>query len=285
MTQEEEVQDNANVEYELLAKEIYNSLLRADGIENINVQHNIKLLGKSGCNHQIDVYWEFKLAGETHMVAIECKNFSKEVSIAKVRDFFGVIYDIGNIKGIFASRKGFQSGAKKFADYYGISLKQIREPEEEDWKGRLKTIHIEINVMPTKVTGIYVEPDYEWLIERRIITSEEERSKIVITTNKLNTELFVYNEDGSIIKNFLDLENDLPHDYKEGKDLKFAHKFDNGYLDSNLGKIKIKFVGFIYDIENVSTDLILEADNIVRAVIKDVKSGGIQFINKDGSVK
>ena len=283
--EEEEPKDNANLEYELLAKEIYKSLLKADGIENVNVQHNIKLLGKSGCNHQIDVFWEFKLAGEVHKVAIECKNFAKEVSIAKVRDYFGVMYDIGNIKGIFASRKGFQSGAKKFADYYGISLKEIRQPEEEDWKGRLKTIHVEINVMPTKVTGIHVEPDYEWLIKEGIISSEDESDKIVIATNKLNTELFVYNEDGSIIKNFLDLENELPHDYKEGKDFKFAHRFDNGFLDSNVGKIKIKFIGFIYDIENVSTDLILEADNIVSAIIKDVKSGDIQFINKDGSVK
>jgi hypothetical protein len=285
MTDEEEEKENENTEYELLAKEIYKTLLKVDGIENIDVQHNIKLPGKSGCNHQIDVYWEFKLAGDVHRVAIECKNFSKEVSIAKVRDFFGVIYDISNIKGIFASKKGFQSGAKKFADYHGISLKEIRQPQEEDWKGRLKTIHVEINIMPTKVTGIHVEPDYDWLISNGILTSEEERNKIKFTTNKLNTELFVYDENGIVLKNFLELENELPHDYKEGKDFKFAHRFDNGYLDSNLGRIKIKYVGFVYDIENVSSDLVLEAEDIVRAIIKDVKSGEIKFVNKDGSVK
>lgn len=283
--EDEEVVSNENTEYELLAKEIYKCLLKSDGIENIDIQHNIKLPGKSGCNHQIDVYWEFKLAGKIHRVAIECKNFSKEVSIAKVRDFFGVTYDIGNIKGIFASKKGFQSGAKKFADYYGISLKEIRQPNEEDWKGRLKTIEIEINVMPIKVTAIYVEPDFEWVIDKGIISSEEERNNIIFATNKLNIELFVYDENDNVINNFLELEDKLPHDYKEGKDFKFAHKFDNGYLDSNFGKIKIKFIGFVYDIENVSSTLTLEADEIVNAIIKDVKSGQIQFINKDGSVK
>ncbi len=285
MIDEEDEKENDNVEYELLAKEIYNSLLKADGIENIDVQHNIKLPGKSGCNHQIDVYWEFKLAGDVHKVAIECKNFSKEVSIAKVRDFFGVIYDIGNIKGIFASKKGFQSGAKKFAEYHGISLKEIRQPNEEDWRGRLKTMHVEINLMPTKITSIHVELDYDWLINNSIITSEEERNKIKITTNKLNAELYVYDENGNVIKNFLELEQELPHDYKEGKDFKFAHRFDNGYLDSNLGRIKVKCIDFVYDIENVSAELTLDAENIVKAIIKDVKSGEIQFVNKDGSVK
>lgn len=283
--QDEEEVSNENKEYELLAKEIYKCLLKADGIDNIDIQHNIKLPGKSGCNHQIDVYWEFKLAGEIHRVAIECKNFSKEVSIAKIRDFFGVTYDIGNIKGIFASKKGFQSGAKKFADYYGISLKEIRQPNEADWRGRLKTIEVEINVMPIKVTAIYVEPDLEWVISKGIISSAEERSKIKFATNKLNIELFVFDENNNIIYNFLELEDKLPHDYKEGKNFKFAHKFEKGYLESNFGKIKINYIGFVYDIENVSSTLTLEADEIVRAIIKDVKSGQIHFVNKDGSVK
>lgn len=186
---------------------------------------------------------------------------------------------------IFASKKGFQSGAKKFAEYHGINLKEIRQPKEEDWNGRLKTIHVEINVMPTKVTGIHVEPDKDWLLENGIIPSEKELNNVRFTTNKLNIELFVYDENGNVIKNFLELENELPHEYKEGKDLKYAHRFDNGYLDSNLGRIKVKLIGFIYDVENVSTDLILDAENIVTGIIKDVKSGEIQFVNKDGSVK
>lgn len=39
--------------------------------------------------------------GVTHRVAIECKNYSSEVSVGKVRDFFGVLHDISNVNGIF----------------------------------------------------------------------------------------------------------------------------------------------------------------------------------------
>lgn len=280
-----EENENQNTEYEILTQEIYKSLLKADGFENINVQHNVKIPAKSGCNHQVDVYWEFKLAGETHKVAIECKNYSKEVSIAKVRDFFGVVYDIGNIKGIFITKKGFQSGAKQFADYYGISLKELREPNTEDWKGRIKTIQVDINVMPTVVTGIYVEPDFAWVIAKGFIKSEDERNLIIMETNKLNTEICVYDKDGGIIDNFLDLEQKLPHEFKEGKDFKHAYKYDDGYMESNFGKIKVNFVGFKYDIKNVSSQLVIEAEQITKAIIKDVKTGEIKFISKDGDVK
>lgn len=277
--------ENQNTEYEILTQEIYKCLLKADGFENVTVQHNVKLPAKSGCSHQVDVYWEFKLAGDTHRVAIECKNYSKEVSIAKVRDFFGVIYDIGNIKGIFITKKGFQSGAKQFADYYGINLKELREPNTEDWKGRIKTIQVDINVMPTLVTGIYVEPDFAWVISKGYIKSEEERAKIIMETNKLNTEICVYGNEGNVLDNFLDLEQKLPHEFKEGKDFKHSYKYDNGFMESNFGKIKVNFVGFKYDIKNISSQLVIEAEQLTKAIIKDVKTGDIKFITKEGDVK
>ena len=279
-------QENINIEYEILTQEIYRCLLNAEGFENIEVKHNIKLLGKSGCNHQIDVYWEFILAGETHKVAIECKNYTKEVSIAKVRDFFGVIYDIGNIKGIFVTKKGFQSGAKSFADYYGISLKELREPQAQDWEGRLKTIKVKFDVMPIVRTAIIVEPDYAWMISKGLINSEEESQKIVIETeNKLNTEIYIYNEDGSILNSFFDLEQKLPHNMQSAKGLKHIYKFDNGFMKSNFGKIKVNSVGFKYDINIDSSELILEAEGLTKAILKDIKTSKIQFVNNDGSVK
>ena len=115
---------NENTEYEKLAQEIYQAISYAEAVKNINVQHNVKLPGKSGCNHQIDVYWEFEMMGIKHCVAIECKNYSSEVSVGKVRDFFGVLHDVGNTKGIFVTKVGYQSGAEKFANHYGIVLKE-----------------------------------------------------------------------------------------------------------------------------------------------------------------
>lgn len=116
--------ENQNTEYEKLVQDIYQTLHKSE-FNTIKVEHNKKVAGKSGCHHQIDVYWEFEMVGEIHRVVIECKNYSSEVSIGNIRDFFGVTYDIGNVKGIFITKIGYQSGAKQFADYYNISLKRL----------------------------------------------------------------------------------------------------------------------------------------------------------------
>ena len=47
-----------------------------------------------------------------------------------MRDFFGVLYDLGDVKGIMVTRKGYQEGAKKFGEHYRIDLMELREPEE-----------------------------------------------------------------------------------------------------------------------------------------------------------
>ena len=54
---------NPNTEYEKFTQEIYQKLLDADAPKATNVQHNVKLKGKSGQEHQIDVYWEYEIAG------------------------------------------------------------------------------------------------------------------------------------------------------------------------------------------------------------------------------
>ena len=119
---------NPNIEYEKITQEIYQELVNADVLKTTDVQHNIKLKGRSGQEHQIDVYWEYEIAGTKQKVAIECKNYNKTVGIGKVRDFYGVLYDLNNVAGIMVTKIGYQKGAKEYASEYGISLKELRAP-------------------------------------------------------------------------------------------------------------------------------------------------------------
>ena len=67
---------NPNIEYEKFTQEIYQELVNVDVLKTTDVQHNVKLKGRSGQEHQIDVYWEYEIAGTKQKVAIECKNKS-----------------------------------------------------------------------------------------------------------------------------------------------------------------------------------------------------------------
>lgn len=70
---------NQNTEYEKYTQEIYQQLLNTDfgNVKTVEVLHNVKLRGRSGQEHQIDVYWEYEIAGLRRKVAIECKNYKQ----------------------------------------------------------------------------------------------------------------------------------------------------------------------------------------------------------------
>lgn len=88
--------------------------------EGVIVANSVVMTGKSGVQHEIDVYYEFSRAGIRHRVAIECKDWSSPVSKGQIQEFESKLRDIGNITGVVVARRGYQSGAKDFAEYKDI---------------------------------------------------------------------------------------------------------------------------------------------------------------------
>lgn len=88
----------------------------------IIVERQKKIMGKSGVDHIIDVYYEFSFNNVTHKVIIECKNWNKKVSKEKILTLSSIVDDIPHSVGIIIAPKGFQSGAKEFAKHQEIIL-------------------------------------------------------------------------------------------------------------------------------------------------------------------
>lgn len=272
---------NKNTEYEKLTQDIYQTISDAEGVKSINVQHNIKLPGKSGCNHQIDVYWEFEMMGIKHCVAIECKNYSSEVSVGKVRDFFGVLHDVGNTKGIFVTKVGYQSGAEKFASHYGIVLKEMRFPTAKDWEGRVKNIALDIHALFINIKERNFDVDIDWLSENSNFKEGDQ-----ISLGGMANELKIVDSSGLVITTLHELENSLPRDKPEIN--KQAHqKFSNGFLiDPSSGqRFKINGIQYLYDVVTETLTSITEGDAIAKAILKDVSSGAIKFFDINGKVR
>ena len=123
---------NKNTEYEHFTRKVFACLSEQKAVKTITLQHNMKLQGKSGARHQIDVYWEYEQDGRLHKVAIECKNYAKKLSIGKVRDFYGVLVDIDGLRDIMVTKVGYQSGAMKYASSVGVHLKELRSPTKPE---------------------------------------------------------------------------------------------------------------------------------------------------------
>jgi hypothetical protein len=274
---------NPNTEYEILAQEIYQSLHKSEGINTIDVQHNIKVKGTSGCEHQIDVFWEFEMVGELHRVAIECKNYSNQVSIGKIRDFKAALDDIGNTKGIFVSKVGYQRGAIEFAEHCGISLKEMRPPTEEDWKGRVKDIVFDISMFTTNIKGASIKLDEEWIMQKTKYDSVEELPTRVFANTD---ELFLIDSKGKKINNMTELVDMIPHNWQEKFDAIHSFDFEDAYmLDDSNEKLKVNSVTFTYDFVSQTESVKLEGNLVAKAILKDVKTQGIKFFDNSGGVK
>ena len=271
---------NENIEYEKLAQDIYQALNVAEGIQTIEIQHNVKKKGKSGCEHQIDVYWEFSNLGEKHCVAIECKNYSSTVPVGRVRDFATVIDDIGYVKGIMISKMGFQRGAKKIAEQYGISLKEMRFPTDEDWEGRMRNLHLKIR-MPFVVN-----------MERKFIFDKEwiklnYGNNVEFKFEGTTKELIVVHKDGEPINSLYELECKLIDSTAISEvNMEKVFEFgDDAFIIGIDGKyFKVRAIKYKFDIKVSNFESSIEGDRIAKAILKDVRTGERMFFNKSGEV-
>ena len=275
---------NENTGYEIFAQDIYQTLLDSEDIKPIKIQHNVDLEGRSGCKHQIDVFWEYEIAGVTHRVAIECKNYNtSDVPIGRIRDFFGALIDIGNINGIFVCKKGYQSGAIKFAEYYGINLKELRVPVDSDWEGRIQTIQINLSALHINIKKRLTIFDNDWL-KLNIPTTEKEQH---FQIKGLANEIVIKDKEGNRITNLHELDNKLPHEWKDELNREYEYKWDDAYIDvEGLGAIKLLSMKYVYDVQMTEPEeIIISGKDTAKAILKDVKTGGIKFFDIDGNIK
>lgn len=281
---------NKNTEYEQFTRKVFAGLSSQKKVKTIKLQHNVKLLGNSGTRHQIDVYWEYEKDGQLHKVAIECKNYSKNVPIGKVRDFYGVIDDIDGLQGIMITRKGFQHGAKKYASSKNIHLKELRAPiGKESLAGRVITdFHISmrrclylVDEDWAKQHGFDIKPYLRGLD----MMSIEHKSQWVNASHILIERKGddIYNSQKEIITSHEEIEATIPDTLEE--DSSHTIPFEDAYIDSrSWGLVKIKEIKYEYTNETRRSIMDIDARDFIEAILKDVESGVIEYVEKKYSV-
>ena len=276
---------NKNIEYEIFVQGIYQQLLVTHGLETIKVEHDIDLAGISGQNHQIDVYWEYKIGGVVHRVAIECKNYTSTITVGKVRDFQGVLLDVPNLQGVMVTRVGYQAGAVTYAKAYGIGLKIIREVQEKDWKGRIKSVHTEMRAISAKIKKIELKIDKEW-VEKEMPGASIEFINSFLNASHDNALLFDNMPTGQTLKDKIEdcanalgvmsIDDDEIH--QQSFDLK-------GYTFEIEGKPALKLAAITFDFQQqVSVFAEILSESAAEHILRDAISGNLQFIDKDGTV-
>ena len=274
---------NPNIEYEKFTQEIYQELVNADVLKTTDVQHNVKLKGRSGQVHQIDVYWEYEIAGSKHKVAIECKNYNKTVGIGKVRDFYGVLCDLNNVAGIIVTKIGYQKGAKEYASEYGISLKELRTPNPSE------TIIGEIEhhfYISSRSCLFLVDEEYAKTSKLNILRYKQLLDFVHIAktpkwVNSTHVPLELLNDiiidsNGKNIASLDEIKKTLP----ENSDSDIIYKYEDAYVNTRWGKIKINEIKFEYECSNEIKVIKIDAQGFVKAILIDALNGEKRLIAK-----
>ena len=275
---------NRNTEYELFTRHIYEVIANSVSINPTYVRHNVKLKGRSGLNHQIDVYFEYEDGSGVHRVAIECKNYSTLIPISRVRDFFGVLYDLGgDVKGIMVSKKGFQRGVKQYAKQYSIDLIQLREVSENEIISKInskahleKTHHLYlVDEAFALEHGINTDRIRKWYSEFQPNKADYWLNSIYIPLETLDSE--IYDLSGQKISSLDELDNNTP--FKPYQDYSIGFK-DAWVNTRHWGLVKIKAVRIESEINEQETIIEIQAKGFVEALIHDVLSDKSQFVPK-----
>lgn len=272
---------NPNIEYEKFTQEIYQELVNSDVLKTTGVQHNVKLKGRSGQKHQIDVYWEYEIAGTQHKVAIECKNHKIPVAIGKVRDFNGVLSDLNNVTGIMVTKVGYQKGAKEYASYYGIDLKELRVPNHGE--AIIGEIEYRFNIACRHclflVDENYAETE-KFSVSRykqRIDSIRVDRTPKWVNSTHVPLQLIdnnIIDSNGTVIKSLNDIEKSLP----KNSDSDIIFKYEDAYVNTRWGKIKINEIKYEYEYTNEKKIIAIDAQDFVKAILKDALNGEIKLI-------
>lgn len=160
-----------------------------------------------------------------------------------MRDFYGVLVDVPGLSGIFATLVGYQSGAKRYADYYGISLKELRSPNEADWRGRVKTIVIRFHIVVPEITKFAPQ------ISRSFFDAMRPDEEIRITEEINTHEKIIFGPSGSASSySYEDLRQMLPHgrETEHGLTLKLLLPDHIWKVDGR--ELPIDGVDFVYDV-------------------------------------
>jgi hypothetical protein len=258
------------INFEKLITSLHQAILKAEGFDNICVQHNVTLPCKSGATAQFDVYWKFKQAGITHEVAIECKNYNSKVDVGEVRDFAYKLQSVGNLHGVIVTRVGYRRSAKIEAKMAGINLKKYQFPDEMDWKGRVRTIKMTVHILLLENIRRSFVFDREWYFKQHPKTQQ-----LQISIGASTDEIFFTKEDGMRIKSLHELENELPRGEATAQNLQETIAFaEPTFLHApEIPVLKINKVEFVYDVTSTEEEITLQGDEIIQGLLIDDDTG------------
>jgi len=150
--------------YEKFVRDVAEAMLRADGLTEVVVQHDVRLPGISRV-HQIDVYWQYRMAGVLHTVIMDCKDHKRPVDVTYIDNMAGSLLDFPEARGVVVSPVSFTEDAIKAAMHRRLELFVIRTPEDDELTAGPREINVPVELAFPAIVSIIPVLDAQWSLE------------------------------------------------------------------------------------------------------------------------
>ncbi len=284
---------NNGRDYESFVQKIQQALINSEEYlhqKNISIERNVKITDNSGIDREFDLYWEYELAGVTYKTVIECKDYASKISIDKIDSLIGKIRDIPDIKPIFATKTGYQSGAEQKAKHNKIELLIVREQIDDDWKDKdgnpfIKEIHINMLIQsPARIKAFSPKLNKDWIEQNTDIDTSKP-----ISMDGLNNEIFIKDNIKNEQYSIFDLQQKLTN-IKENEygNMSQIVEFEDGYISYKDTMLKIDSYKVDYSISKPhSMQMVIDYAKELIGVIEYVsrKTNQSTAVFKDKIIK
>lgn len=253
--------------YEELVRDFYQGIVQDEGFDTVRVQHDVRIQGRSGTSHQIDIFWEFNLAGVVYQTAVECRRYKSKIKKSHVAAFHSVIADIGCTNGVIVTTEGFQSGAVSYAEHQGIRLVLVNP--------MLREIHVKLDARFFDVTSWQFVLDQTHADEmKRRLGLESIPFHVEGTPEEIRFSDSAGNPQGTLA------ELVGPYRCQTGQ-----HELEvNAYLPSANGPVLVRAVGFEVTSRSMPSEFVVGGLSAARAVLEDLRSTPPKYLLPDGTV-
>ena len=279
-------------EYEKFVQFLYHAVRKADeeiaNLTTLKLEQRKRIRNRYGSLREFDVYWEYEIDGIVRKTVIECKHYNSPIQIDKLDALVCKIRDIDeDLIPVFATKTGYQTGAKNAADYHGVELLVVREQKESDWKAedgvafaRYITAEVRLFNLP-HIHNLHFVIDKVWI--------ENYRPDIDTTSGTISLSnhesLIQDNQHLHSIEEFMNLLHP-PYSEEYGRFQK-EKKFKDAYLLHPIhGKLKMHSLEVDYSVGPPLTETInLDGTAALLGVIEYVQRGVKKLVFKNSDVE
>ena len=280
---------NNGKEYEQFVQCLIQAIINSEttvGQKNIIVRHNEIINDINGNPRQFDIVWDYELGGVTYRTIIECKDYNSTISIDKIDSLVGKLTGFPGVRGIIATTKGFQSGAKEQAKRHNIELLCVREQNDNDWidsDGVPLIREVILNIM------IFTPPciiKYEVGLDKKYIEEKDIDVTSIDFSTSLNTNIIIEDMKRNEKYSLFELQNKIADEKDNYGEHEKDITFDNAYISNEivsvkLKKLHIKYLTFPPTTETIKIDFSKELVGVVEYLLQGKK----KIILRNGQIR